>query len=248
MRLAVQGHLVSVDVLPGTTPAAAARALADALESAGFSVELSENPRIASAALPTTDLLVRDQEGTRLEVTGWLSQEGTVEQVVSTDATLDACIGAVDLEDGLQHFGDVDSVVGTLEERTLVKAFDDHDPTTLDVFVVPGFGRGGRIGESFILSDQGSLANMVILDRAGLRPSSAAFTTAHEIGHVLLDDPGHPDDFGTDTATALMDADASDAGAFGSRRLSLEECRRAWRQSGPTAPVRLVAPVPRAVP
>ena len=42
----------------------------------------------------------------------------------------------VDLNDGLQHFGDTDSVAGTLEERALVKAVDDGDPRTIEVIVV----------------------------------------------------------------------------------------------------------------
>ena len=242
LRVAIEGRRVAVDVPRGTTPSEAARRLARAIEDAGFVVEISDNPRIASAALPTTDLLVRRANGERLEVSAWSGADAGSDRSVSTDATLGVCIGGVDLEDGLQHFGDVDSAVGTLEERTLLKAFDDHDPTTLDVYVVPGFGRGGRIGESFILSDHGSLASVVILDRAGMRPSRASLTLAHEVGHVLLDDPGHPDDFALDTPTALMDADASDATAFGPRRLSLGECRRAWRQSGPTSPVRLLSP------
>jgi hypothetical protein len=46
----------------------------------------------------------------------------------------------------------------------------------------------------------------------------------------LLDQPGHTDDFGLDTPTFLMDADAVLAGAFGPRRLSTAECERAYRQ------------------
>ncbi len=241
LRIRVEGKVVRTAVAPGTSPRAAARRLARALEDAGFAAELSDNPRIASAALPTTDVLVRGPRGAPLAVTLPRSADGT-ELAVSSDPTLAACIGGVNLEDGLQHFGDVDSAVGTLEERALVKAFDDHDPTTLDVYVVPGFARGGRIGESFIFSDRGSIANTILLDRAGMRPSRAGLTLAHELGHVLLDDPGHPDDFAVDTPTALMDADASDPSAFGPRRLSLDECARAWRQSGVSAPVRLLHP------
>ena len=33
----------------------------------------------------------------------------------------------VDLEDGLQHFGDVDAIAGTVEERALIKAFEDAE-------------------------------------------------------------------------------------------------------------------------
>jgi hypothetical protein len=137
-------------------------------------------------------------------------------------------------------------MVGTVEERALIRAHDDGDPTTIDVYLIPGFGRGGRIGESFIGADRGSIRNVVIIDRAGIRSNRASFTLAHELGHVLLDDPGHPDDFGADLPTRLMDADAADGSAFGPRRLSLEECRRAVIQAGPEAPLPLLVPWPLA--
>jgi hypothetical protein len=42
----------------------------------------------------------------------------------------------------------------------------------------------------------------------------------------------------------LMDSDASDASVFGPRRLSLAECERVMRESGPSARVPLLAPWP----
>ena len=149
-------------------------------------------------------------------------------------------VGSVDLSDGLQHFGDVDSVAGTLEERTLVKSVEDGDPTTVEVIVIPFFGGGGRIGESFIASDGSSMRNVVIIDRAGVRARRTSLTLAHELGHVILDEPGHPDDYGLDTPTLLMDSDASDSSPFGPRRLTVDECARAVRQSGPSARVPLL--------
>jgi len=64
---------------------------------------------------------------------------------VATDATLTVRIGSVDLSDGLQHFTDMDAMAGTLEERTLLKAIDDGDPSTVEVVVVPLFAGGGRM-------------------------------------------------------------------------------------------------------
>jgi hypothetical protein len=57
---------------------------------------------------------------------------------------------------------------------------------------------------------------------------------------VLMDLPGHPDDYGVDTPTQLMDSDGSDASPFGPRRLTLEECARVVRQAGPGARVPLL--------
>jgi hypothetical protein len=159
---------------------------------------------------------------------------------LSSDPTLDVCLGEVDLADGLEHFTDFDAVAGTVEERSLVKAFDDGDPTTIEVFVIPNFAHSGRIGESFIYADGSSMRNVVIIDRAAVRAGARSFALAHELGHILLDMPGHPDDYGVDQPSTLMDADAADPTIFGPRRLSVEDCERALRQSGPNAPVPLL--------
>ncbi len=153
-------------------------------------------------------------------------------------------IGSVDLSDGLQHFTDMDAMAGTLEERTLLKAFDDGDPRSIEVVVVPLFAGGGRIGESFIGSDLSSVRNVVLLDRAGIRARKSSLTLAHELGHVLMDLPGHPDDYGVDTPTQLMDSDAADASPFGPRRITLDECARVVRQAGPAARVPLLTEWP----
>jgi hypothetical protein len=109
---------------------------------------------------------------------------------------------------------------------------------------VPSFSRTGRIGESFIYADGSSVRNAVIIDRAGIRAGARSFALAHELGHILLDMPGHPDDYGVDQPSSLMDADAADPTIFGPRRLSVADCERAIRQSGPTAPVPLLQPWP----
>jgi hypothetical protein len=150
----------------------------------------------------------------------------------------------VDLADGLNHFGDMDSMAGTLEERTLVKALDDGNPQTLEIIIVPFFSGSGRIGESFIGVDSLSMGNVVLMDRAGVRARKSSLALPHELGHVLLNSPGHPDDYGVDTPTLLMDSDASDASPFGPRRLTVEECGRAILESGPNARVPLLTPWP----
>lgn len=238
VRFRADGREISARIPAGAPPAVAARAVSLALGAAGFPSRVSDNPRIGAAAFPTADVLVRQKGG------GVATLEPPLTGPLSSDATMTACLGAVDLEDGLQHFGDIDATSGTLEERTLLKALDDGDPSTIDVVIVAGFGGGGRIGESFIAADRGAIQNMVLLDRAAIRADQASFALAHELGHVLLDDPGHPDDFGVDTPTRLMDADATNATAYGPRRLLVSECVRALRQNGPKAPVPLLRPWP----
>lgn len=238
VRLFVEGREVRARLAPGMTPKVAARKIAHAIEAAGFVARISENVRIGPAASPTVDLLVRHRDGKLASV------EPPRDGRASTDGALGVCIGEVDLSDGLDHFTDVDAAAGTVEERTLIKSLDDGDPATIEVIFIPAFARGGRIGESFIFADRSSIRNVVLEDRAGVRADRASFALAHELGHVLLDMPGHPDDFGVDTPTLLMDSDAADLSAFGPRRLTLDECARALRQSGPKAETPLLEPWP----
>lgn len=225
----------------GESPARVAARLSEALTAAGFDARLSENPRIEPGALPTVDVLVRDAAGPVA-----LSLEPG--RPLSSDASLTVCVGAVDLSDGLSHFLDHDSAAGTLEERTLIKAYADRDPATIEVFVVGSFSSYGRVGESFTEGRPGSIQNTVILDRAAISAGAQSHVLAHELGHVLLEMPGHPDDYGVDQPSALMDADATDPSIFGPRRLSVGECERALRQRGPQAPAPLLEPWPWITP
>ncbi len=238
LRFTVDGRAFSLDVPRGALPDAVARRAAALLARAGFDPIVSDNAVVGSGVYGTSDVLVRRPNGALAEV------RPPVSGALSSDATLRACVGRVDLDDGLQHFGDGDAIAGTVEERTLIKAFDDGDPSTIEVYLIPGFGGGGRIGESFIFADGGGIRNAVIEDRAALRADRASFALAHELGHVLLDEPGHPDDFGVDTPTRLMDADSVNGSAYGPRRLLLDECARALRQSGPQAPSSVLTPWP----
>jgi len=238
LRLRAEGHEVVAKITKGMTPVAAARVLAAAITNVGLTARVSENAPMNDGAGASADVLVRKRDGALAQI------DPPLTGAVSTDATLTACIGRVDLTDGLTHFGDTDAFAGTVEERTLLKAFDDGDPTTIEVYFVPGFASGGRVGESFIMADRSAVRNAVIEDRAAVRSDRASFALAHELGHVLLDEPGHPDDYGPDTPTRLMDADAANPTAFGPRRLTLDECARSVRQSGPSAPVPLLTKWP----
>jgi hypothetical protein len=238
VRLLAGGRRVRLTTRAGQSPADVAAELARALTSAGLVATVSPNPLTGPSARRTVDVLVRRADGSLAE----LRADGA--GPLSSDASLQVCLGEVELADGLSHFTDADAPAGTIEERALVKAYDDGDPTTIDVFVVPSFAGAGRIGESFIDTPGSSIQNVIILDRAAIRSGARSFALAHELGHILLELPGHPDDFGVDLPSALMDADAADPSIFGPRRLSLAECERALRESGPTAPVPLLEPWP----
>ena len=90
------------------------------------------------------------------------------------------------------------------------------------------------------------MRNVVLLDRAGVRARRTSFTLAHELGHVLLDGPATPTTTAIDTPTLLMDSDASDSSPFGPRRLTVDECARVIRQSGPGSRMPLLTPWPLA--
>lgn len=227
---------IVVGTQPGASPEQVARDLGAALSRAGYGVSLSPNPRETFSAHASVDVLVRGARGQYVPLEILTSPEA--------DASLGVCLGAVNLSDGLSHFTDADAGAGTLEERTLLKALADTDPSTIDVLVVPYFVTVGRIGESFVDAGGLGVRNAIILDRAGIRAGARSFALAHELGHVLLQVAGHPDDFGADLPTSLMDADAADASAFGPRRLSIEECERAILQSGPTGSLPLLTPWP----
>ena len=145
-----------------------------------------------------------------------------------------------------QHFTDMDATAGTLEERTLLKALDDGDPT---------HHRGrrraalrGRRPHRRVVHRQRPVERAQRRPprprrhpRAPEQPDPGARARAR-----LLDLPGHPDDYGVDTPTSLMDSDAADASPFGPRRLTVEECARVVRQSGPKARAPLLADWPLA--
>jgi hypothetical protein len=242
IRFSTAGQRIRVRTEPGSSPVAVARAVAQAVEAHGLSATVSVNAKTGPSALRTADVLVRRADGAPSEIV----PDGVAP--LSSDGSLGACLGEVDLADGLSHFSDADAPAGTIEERALVKAYEDGDPTTIDVFIVPAFSGAGRIGESFIDEPGSSIQNVVILDRAAIRAGARSYALAHELGHVLLDLPGHPDDFGVDSPSSLMDADAADPTIFGPRRLSIEDCERAVRQSGPSVAIPLLEAWPMTAP
>jgi hypothetical protein len=233
-----QGRLrFQLETRPGESPSGVGRRLADLLQQSPLKASVFENQRSASAPFATVDLLIGQGAGRGAAKTEPL-------EVSSSDPTLPLCSAKLDLEDGLSHFGDGDAFAGTMEERALLRALDDGDPRSIEVLVVPSFVREERIGESFIASPGSSLSSTVIIDRSAIRAGARSFALAHELGHVLLAMPGHPDDFGVDQSWSLMDADVADPTIFGPRRLSVADCERALIQSGPDSLLPLLEAVP----
>jgi hypothetical protein len=238
IALRVGERRIEVLTQAGASPERIAELIAQQIRRAGFTAVQSPNPRESFAANASVDVLVRSRKGKYVPL-DVLPAEGA-----GAETSLEVCLGAVNLTDGLSHFTDADAAAGTLEERALLKAIADDDPTTIDVLLLPYFVTVGRIGESFVDAAGLGVRNAIIVDRAGVRAGARSFALAHELGHVLLQVAGHPDDFGSDLPTSLMDADAADSSIFGPRRLSVAECERAILQSGPGAPLPLLEPWP----
>jgi hypothetical protein len=227
VRLRVNGRaLPPVHTRPGWRPLDTALALARALAAAGFVPRVTENARTDYGAGCSADVLVRDAAGR------FVTLSAAPGGGLSTDPRQRVELGVVDLYDGLEEFNNLNSASGTLEERALFKPLMDEDPTTLDLLLVNRFYRGTRIGEAFVEGDSGALVNALVLDRTGVAAQRDAWTQSHEAGHILLNQPWHPDNMGPDRPWLLMDADASLGAVTGPKRLTPEECRRIHAESG----------------
>ena len=202
------------------TPASTAEDIAKALRAHGLVAHVSPNLPNRSAAGPGVDIVVRRSDGSFVDI------EPDDEHPLSSDAQQSLKIGRVDLSDGLLEFDNMTALVGSLEERSLLKTLADDDPATIDVFIVNQFSNATRQGEAFIAEPRAAIVNAVVLDRNGLRHSPLAWTLAHEIGHVLMNDPLHPDNIGPDRPWLLMDADNGRGTVDGPKRLRAQDCQR----------------------
>jgi len=235
IRLRVDGRVVPVvTTRAGDPPIETALRVADALRRLGYAPRVLQNPRTEPGAAGSADVLVRRAD----HALATLSADG--DAPLSSDARQRLQLGEVDLGDGLSEFDNMTAVAGTLEERTLVHAIQDDDPTTVEIVIVPSFARGTRQGESFIEADGGTILDALILDRNGVGEARAAWTQSHELGHVLLDEPYHPDNVGPDRPWLLMDADSSEPTVLGPKRITQDECLRVRNVSGLGAAIRLL--------
>lgn len=226
VRFRANGRTVRVPTRDGAPPVQTALSVASALRAIGMSPEVTENPPTEFGAGRSADVLVRDSRGELARLT---RDRGAP---ISTDSRQPAAIGEVDLTDGLLEFDNMTAAAGTLEERAMIKALSDDDPATIDLFIVNRFTAGTRQGEAFIESDGGAIINTLILDRNGIRQEREAWTQSHEIGHILLDMPFHPDNVGPDRPWLLMDADSSQGLVTGPKRITPDQCHRARSRSG----------------
>ena len=217
------------------SPFMTAQDIEHSLREHGFYVTISQNLRSRSGAGPSADLVVRRNDGSLVSI------EPDSGQALSSDPQQSLRIGLVDLSDGLLEFDNITAQVGSLEERTLLKTLSDEDDSSIDLFVVNQFSNATRQGEAFIAEPAAAIVNTVIIDRNGLRHLPLAWTVAHELGHVLMNDPLHPDNIGPDRPWLLMDSDNGRGTVDGPKRLRSEDCRRV-RDTASSARVPLLFP------
>jgi hypothetical protein len=237
IRFRVDGQSVGpIETARDAMPEDTAVQIGQALRALGYTANVTTNPPAVFGAGPSSDVLVRRGDGrfARIEAI-----EGVP---LSTDKQQSISIGGVDLGDGMEEFDNMTAQSGTLEERTMIKALGDEDPSTIDLFIINRFTHGTRQGEAFIAQSSGPITNSLVLDRNGLRQRQTAWTLAHELGHVLLNQPLHPDNVGADVPMLLMDSDNNRGTVNGPKRLLPNECLRVRYESE----ARAVPPLLRA--
>ncbi len=220
VRLMLDGEKLGPWNIAGDlTPEQTARVLFRYIEDAGFKPDLTVGIRGPSDAFARADLLVRRVDGTLAEIERWPHEPLTTDSMQSID------IGMVRLDDGLESYGVNEINIGTLEERTLLRALSSKEPGTVEIFIVNRFAGSHKQGESFIASSAGTLGDAAILDWRALGRARTAYTFAHELGHLLLGDLSHPDSRGDRRTWLLMHSRASSA-VGGPARITEEQCTR----------------------
>lgn len=232
IQLRADGRALPPIAVPaGSSATDTALRIAEALRAHGLDAQVTVNPKTVFGAAPSADVVVRRRNGQLAKI------EAAAPAPLTTDPQQRLEIGAVDLGDGLEEFDNMTAASGSLEERMLIKTLADDDPSTIDLFIINRFTHGTRQGEAFIEASAGAIGNAVVLDRTGLRHRETAWTMAHELGHVLLNQPLHPDNIGRDRPWLLMDSDNNRGTVNGPKRLTPEECSRARDPTGPARTV-----------
>jgi hypothetical protein len=237
IRFRIDGQNVGpIETTAGAPPQDTALRIAAAARVLGVSAVVTRNPPTVFGAGASADVLLRRRDGHFVLIE-------PIEGIpLTTDKQQPVTVGSVDLGDGLEEFDNMTAQSGTLEERTLIKALADDDPSSIDLFIINRFTHGTRQGEAFIAASAGPIVNAVLLDRNGLRQRQTAWTMAHELGHVLLNQPLHPDNVGADIPMLLMDSDNNRGTVNGPKRLLSGDCLRVRHESGARADPPLLRP------
>lgn len=219
VRLKIEDEQLGPWRLPkNLTPAQTARALASRLSKRGYRAEVHVHPRVPSGNEGPADIAVYSRTRDALTVTAWPNAP------VSTDEAQPIDLGRVTPCDGLDPYDYGREHIGTVEERALIELMGgQREKGRIEIIAVSRFACREKLGEAFLGSVNPNLGDTVIIDaRAALR-ARHAFVLAHELGHVLLQSLGHPQDPPESSQTNLMSWDTS-AGLDGPRRLTRRQC------------------------
>ncbi len=226
IRLVVNGKpLGPWKVGQGYTPEETARLIAGQLRKEGFTVDLLAASPDQTRANPSAQLVVRNSDGGLATIASWVAEP------VSNDRSQSMTIASVHLDDGLDAYDANTIGGGTLEERVLLGVSAPSGSRRTKIFFVNRFATPQKQGESFLVSGGAESGGAAILDRRALLRARQSYTLAHELGHILLQDLGHPDTDGDDRAWLLMNSRASSA-LQGPRLITDEHCRRMRRYEG----------------
>jgi len=185
-RINAPGHLSQVigPITPprNNTPLQTANVLA-ALISAPFTAAVSVNPARSDrpVSAKSADIVIRASDGTRI----------TIDQVLTEDSGQSLTVGLVDstllpIATGLNNM-----LIGTIEQRTILKNHDSGEDR-LDIFVVVAFSPGAR-GLAMISGHRvdsnrravpavrlSTFLTQIVADSTDANP----FSFPHELGHV----------------------------------------------------------------
>lgn len=182
---------VQIVTSPAAAPIDTANTLAAAINTAfagasppfAAAANPSDNPPLVGQAIGSADVLVGNS----------LTQSISLSLLASGDLGHPVRIGRI-ISSKIPDFGNADSHVGTLEERTLVKNYDSGSDR-IDLFVIGTLG-STALGEAFIpnaglaASRQpiGLMVNSALVFAATVTTNDNFHTTIpHEMGHILMD-------------------------------------------------------------
>jgi len=182
---------VQIVTTAGDPPLSTATALAQAINAAfaaatppfAATATASGNPPLVGQAIGSADVLVGNA----------LTQNISLSVLAMGDAAHPVAIGRI-LNTNIPDFGNADSHVGTLEERTLVKNYDSGSDR-IDLFVIGTLG-STALGEAFTPNAASAasrqpipaMVNSALIFAATVTVNDNFHTTIpHEMGHILMD-------------------------------------------------------------
>jgi hypothetical protein len=208
-----EGRLFSRFGLAGMRiPLLAAQNLAAFLETQGLSCRVIENSPRPSRAHSGADLSCIRADGTPARL-----------RIEAQPPFADIMTAEVVLGDGLTCYTQDLGSSGSPEQRALILGLWPSPPGISRLIIVDKLLCLQQLAQSFSDDPKSPLFGAMIIDRRGLARGREVFALAHELGHVLLSTPGHPEDDEPFDPELLMNSQSSSIYA-GPRRIPAPLC------------------------